>query len=70
MSFEYIPAAIDVAHDCLARLAALGEYEFNWFEGESHRWASAAWRGPDAMAARLDALATGRASGDIFARKR
>lgn len=70
VSFEYIPAAIDVAHDCLARLAALGEYEFNWFEGESHRWASAAWLGPDAMAARLDALATGRASGDIFARKR
>ena len=70
VSFEYIPAAIDIAHDCLARLAALGDYEFNWFAGESHRWASAHWLSPDDMAARLDALAAGRASGDIFARRR
>jgi len=70
VSFEYIPAAIDVAGECLARLAALGDYTFNWFEGESHRWASPVWLEPDAMAGRLNALAAGRASGDIFARKK
>ena len=70
VSFEYIPAAMAVAHDCLARLAALGQYEFNWFAGESHRWASPTWLSLSQMTARLDALATGRASGDIFARGR
>ena len=69
VSFEYLPAAITVAYACLARLAALGEYEFNWFVGESHRWASPTWLDAGAMAAQLDTLAAGRASGDIFARK-
>lgn len=68
VSFEFIPAAIDVAHDCLARLGALGTYIYNWFPGESHHWAAAEWQPAAAMAAQLDRLGEGRASGDIFAR--
>ncbi len=68
VSFEFIPAAIDVARDCLARLGDLGAYAYNWFPGESHRWAAAEWLPATAMAAQLDRLAEGRASGDIFAR--
>lgn len=70
ISFEYIPAAAGVAATCLARLAELGEYEFNWFRGESHRWESAAWLTREGMDSRLGALAGERASGDIFARLR
>ena len=70
VSFEYLPATITVAHTCLEQLAALGEYEFNWFPGESHRWASPVWLDMPAMTAQLDTLAAGRASGDIFARGR
>ena len=70
VSFEYLPAAITVAHACLEQLAALGEYEFNWFPGESHRWASPVWLDMPAMTAQLDTLAAGRASGDIFAREK
>ncbi len=68
ISFEYIPAAMDVARDCLAQLNSLGEYRYNWFPGESHRWASAEWLTGDEMARQLDRLAAGRASGDIFGR--
>jgi hypothetical protein len=68
ISFEYIPAAIAVARACVERLASLGEYEFNWFPGESHRWASPVWLSRREMAAQLDLLAEGRASGDVFAR--
>lgn len=68
LSFEYIPAAIDVARSCVARLAELGQYEFNWFPGESHQWASPVWISPLEMTAQLDQLAHGRESGDIFAR--
>ena len=70
VSFEYLPATITVAHTCLEQLAALGEYEFNWFPGESHRWASPVWLDTPAMTAQLDTLAAGRASGDIFAREK
>lgn len=68
ISFEYIPAAIDVARTCLGRLAQLGTYEFNWFPGETHRWVSPAWLSPAEMAAQLDAPAIGRESGDIVGR--
>ncbi|MBP6786572.1 MAG: FkbM family methyltransferase [Candidatus Promineofilum sp.] len=68
ISFEYIPAAVEVARACLARLGVLGVYEFNWFPGESHRWAASSWLSSSEMALQLDKLATGRASGDIFAR--
>lgn len=68
LTFEYIPAAIDVAHACLVRLGELGKYEFNWFPGESHRWASAAWLSSGEMAVQLDVLGNGRESGDIIAR--
>jgi len=68
VSFEFIPAAIDVAHDCLTRLGELGTYVYNWSPGESHRWAATEWLPAAAMAAQLDQLAQGRASGDVFAR--
>ena len=68
VSFEYIPAALDVARNCLARLAELGAYEFNWFPGESHRWGAPAWLSPAEMGVQLESPANGRASGDIFAR--
>ena len=68
VSFEFIPAAIDVARDCLARLGDLGTYAYNWFPGESHRWAAVEWLPATAMASQLDRLAEGQASGDIFAR--
>lgn len=68
VSFEFIPAAIGVARDCLARLGELGTYVYNWFPGESHRWAAAEWMPAAAMAAQLERLAQGRESGDVFAR--
>lgn len=70
LSFEFLPAAIDSAAGCLARLGALGDYEYNWFPGESHRLQSARWLSPDEMAGELVSLGRGRDSGDIFARLR
>lgn len=69
VSFEYIPAVIEVAQTCLERLSSLGDYRFNWFTGESHRWASPEWLSPEEMVDRLASLANDRASGDIFARR-
>lgn len=68
IAFEYVPAAIEVAFECIERLASLGEYEFNWFPGESHRWVTAEWVTASAMPVHLDRLAAGHTSGDIFAR--
>jgi len=68
LSFEYIPAALDVAAACVAELARLGVYEFNWFPGESHRWALSRWLTAGEMVDRLQEPASWRGSGDIFAR--
>lgn len=68
ISFEYIPAAIGVAADCLFELSRLGEYRYNWFVGESHRWASPEWLEAGEMNAQLGRLAAEKRSGDIFAR--
>lgn len=66
--FEYIPAAMNVARDCLDQLTSLGTYRYNWYEGESHRWASSRWLTIGEMVSQLDRLGAGRASGDIFGR--
>ncbi len=70
VSFEYIPITIDRATACVARLGQLGDYEFNWFEGETHRWQSANWLDTEAFDGALVQLAGQRRSGDIFARER
>lgn len=68
ISFEYIPAAMNVARECVARLAELGRYEFNWFSGESHVFAATEWLAAAGMNEVMDQLEAGRESGDIFAR--
>lgn len=70
LSFEYIPIAIDLAAACVARLATLGSYEFNWSEGETHRWQSAGWLSAFEFAPVLHQVGQGRRSGDIYARLR
>jgi FkbM family methyltransferase len=65
LSFEYIPAAMSIATGCLEQLGQLGRYEFNYFEGETHRWQSQTWLGSEALVARLS---NSSRSGDIVAR--
>lgn len=69
LSFETIPAVPDLALGCLERLAALGNYTYNWSPGEQHRWQSARWLDPDEMADLLRQMPPGGPSGDIYARR-
>lgn len=69
VSFEYIPVAIDCAVACVARLADLGDYTYNWFEGESHRWQAAVWQDAGQFGETLGRLGSAHKSGDIFARR-
>lgn len=67
LSFEYIPAAMEIAIACVQRLAELGRYEFNTVQGESHQWRSAFWLSPDQITAVLKQLQG--ESGDVYGRK-
>lgn len=67
LSFEYIPAAIDVATGCIERLQQLGDYRFNVAPGESQRLQADHWLSPDEMAAQLSQLKANAKSGDIYA---
>lgn len=67
VSFEYIPAAREIALNCIARLGALGDYRYNWTRGEAHHWQAPAWVSADELCAALAAMPLDGASGDIFA---
>lgn len=68
VSFEYIPVAIDIAVGCAERLAQLGEYEFNWSQGESHQWQSKRWLSLGEITAVLRNVTLKDGSGDVYAR--
>ena len=68
LSFEYIPAALAVATECMAQLQALGPYEYNWTTGEQHRWQNKRWVQADQAVAYLQGLTPEQNSGDIYAR--
>jgi FkbM family methyltransferase len=67
LSFEYVPATREIALECIERLETLERYRYNWSLGESHRLSSPDWLDAAAMRARLAALPTGAASGDVYA---
>lgn len=68
VAVEYLPAALDVAHACIERLAGLGEYRFNLCRGESRRFGHDRWLDAGRVHAALDEAAAGGASGDLYAR--
>lgn len=69
LSFEYIGAAKTTAIACVNYLALLGTYEFNWSQGEHHRWGSARWLSTAEILQWLDRLTKTSGSGDIYARR-
>jgi FkbM family methyltransferase len=68
LSFEYIPAVIETALQCIDRLSQLGEYEYNWRVSEFPRLRSPIWLPAQNMAARLRRMPPDANSGDVYAR--
>ena len=68
LSFEYLPASITVALECVARLARLGSYEFNVSPVETMRLAFGAWVGAGRVLEWLRSLPPTARSGDVYAR--
>lgn len=69
LSFEYIGAATHLAIGCVERLAALGDYIFNWSVGEQHRWQSSRWLTTDETIRWLAGLHADSGSGDMYAQR-
>jgi len=68
LSFEYLPAAPDIALTCVDRLTSLGDYRYNWSVGEHHRLASPRWLHAAGIRSFLAGLRFADGSGDIYAR--
>lgn len=66
LSFEYIPATMGSALDCIRQLGGLGDYEYNLAPGETHRLRHDRWRTPAQMVEELESITRG--SGDVYAR--
>ena len=70
LSFEFTTLQRGVALECLSRLAALGDYEFNASLGETHRLILETWRSADRLGRLLTGLPDEANSGDVHARLR
>ncbi len=68
LSFEYVPAAIEVACEAVALLAALGPYRFNLAVGERRTFRWPAWRQRSTIEDWLRRRPTDDRSGDVYAR--
>jgi FkbM family methyltransferase len=68
LSFEYLPAAQDLALACVDRLETLGPYRYNWSVGESHRLAAPNWLDAREIRRLLLGLDAANGSGDVYAR--
>lgn len=67
VSFEFLPASLDTAGRCCARLSELGPYRFNWSAAETSRLAGSDWVDGPALIRALRDAAPNR-HGDIYAR--
>ncbi|MCF6368019.1 FkbM family methyltransferase [Rhizobium halophilum] len=68
VAFEYIPAAIAVAHEAIKELQRIGSYRFNRTVGEKHHFVHDRWLKPEDMIRQLFELQQSSQSGDIYAR--
>jgi len=65
LSFEAAPDFMVNTRTCLARLGALGDYEFNFAVGDDFRWLATSWVNASAVEALV-----GTGAGDVYARLR
>ena len=69
LSFEYLPWTPAEAEACLARLTALGSYQFNWSVCESFLLASDRWLTSRELLEALRTPDAQRRAGDVYARR-
>ncbi len=70
VSFEFIPAAIDSALQCIQRLEQLGGYEYNWSIAEQFIFGSETWLPAAEMVPQMTGELSGGRSGDLYARRK
>jgi len=70
LSFEYTPELLPAAAACMARLQALGDYEFNAVYKESFVFMQPDWSDAKTVYQQLENYQVKRRSGDVYARLR
>jgi FkbM family methyltransferase len=68
LSLECTPEHSQIAIDCVQRIAALGQYEFNYSVDETMTFVMPGWVDASAMRAHLDNVVSDNVTGDVYAR--
>jgi FkbM family methyltransferase len=69
VAVEYLPAALNVLWQCIDRLEALGEVEYNFVTGETHRFVLEQWVPAEQIRGLIEQAASSGRSGDLYARQ-
>ena len=67
VSIEYLPNCVDETKKCIARLSALGPYQFNWSKAETFTLAEKAWLTDSQLLTTLKSSDAQSRSGDVYA---
>jgi FkbM family methyltransferase len=67
ISFEYIPAAKEIALGCIFHMENLGKYQFNYFPDERAIYGSKEWLSGKQMATYLEGMDENSRAGEIIA---
>jgi FkbM family methyltransferase len=68
LSFEYTPAYLESATNCVRRLAVLGTFKFNYSPGEDMAFALPTWVDAEEILHVLSKYTPQQPSGDVYAR--
>jgi FkbM family methyltransferase len=68
MSFEYVPAAMQIALSCVDRLMQLGDYRFNLIRSEYPELALPNWVAAKSIKTELEMLNKESRAGEVYAR--
>lgn len=69
LSFEYLPASLEIAEHCIEELKRLGNYRFNLSAVETMKMLWKEWKTGDSVLDYFSRLSADSRSGDVYARR-
>jgi len=68
LSFEFLSTMPEKSKECISMIQALGNYEFNWSEGDTYQFEFKKWQNVNVLLQNIESKGDHLFSGDIYAK--